>query len=92
MDNEHSEFRNQKDLDELIVRMSGSSRGIPYMFILDPFLSKITGEANISIDNLMKYIKRKFGVDIMNRDDISLCDFITEKYGSRCAELVEKML
>lgn len=92
MDNDNSTFTNQKDLDKLIITMSGSPRGIPYMFILDPFLSQITGKAHISIDNLMKYIKRKFGVDIMNRDDISLRDFIIEKYGPRCADLVEKML
>lgn len=92
MDNDNPTFTNQRDLDRLIFIMSGSPRGIPYMFILDPFLSQITGEAHISPDNLMKYIKRKFGVDIMNRDDISLSDFIVKKYGSKCADLVEKML
>ena len=83
-------FKNQKELDELITIMCGTPYGISYGCLLDPLLSIVMGEAHVNPENVEKYINRKFGV-FLDDGETSIKDFVTRKWGTRCAELMERL-
>lgn len=84
-------FKNQKELDELMTILCGTPYGISYGYILDPLLSIITGEAHVSPVNFEQYfINRRLGV-YLDEENMSIKEFVTRRWGPRCAELMEKL-